>query len=76
MFNKWKGWVILSASLFFFGFGNFALAHEPIFGTGPHTIYKDEVGLELKYEREQSQYGYDQALHLHATYGLFSFFVF
>jgi len=70
MFNKWKGWVILSASLFFFGFGNFALAHEPIFGTGPHTIYKDGVGLELKYEREQSQYGYDQALHLHATYGL------
>ena len=70
MFRKWKGGFILSSSLYFLGFANFVSAHEPIFGTGPHTIYKDGIGLEMKYEREQSQYGYDQALHLHATYGL------
>ncbi len=70
MFRKWKGEFILSSSLYFLGFANFVSAHEPIFGTGPHTIYKDGIGLEMKYEREQSQYGYDQALHLHATYGL------
>ena len=38
-------------SLYLLGYANFAVAHEPIFGTGPHTIYKDGVGLELKYER-------------------------
>ena len=69
-FKKWKGRLILSMSLYLLGYANFAVAHEPIFGTGPHTIYKDGVGLELKYEREQSQHGYEQALHLHATYGL------
>ena len=69
MFKKLNGGLILTASLYFLGFADFAQAHEPIFGTGPHTIYKDGIGIELKYEREQSQHGYDQALHLHAAYG-------
>ncbi|MBC8259063.1 MAG: hypothetical protein H8E38_08605 [SAR324 cluster bacterium] len=69
MSKKWKKW-LSSASFVFLAFANFTQAHGPIFGTGPHTIYKDGVGIELKYEREQEQDGNEQALHLHATYGL------
>lgn len=70
MFKKWIRGLILSTSLYLLGFANLVQAHEPIFGIGPHTIYKDGIGLELEYEREQGEHGTEQALHYEVAYGL------
>lgn len=55
------------------GFGP-ACAHEPIFGLGPHTIYKGGVGIEVEFEGEESSgAGEDEkeyVLHNEIIYGV------
>lgn len=70
MIRKWKCGLALFISLALFGITDVVQAHEPIFGIGPHTIYKDGFGLELEYEREQGEDGYEQTLHYEVGYGL------
>lgn len=37
-----------------FAFVNPVIAHEPLFGLGPHTIFKDGVGIEMEVEGERA----------------------
>ena len=70
MFGNRRGRQAIVFGLGLLGSVSWVQAHEPIFGIGPHTIYKDGIGLELEYEREQSEHGTEQALHYEAAYGL------
>ena len=45
-------------------------AHEPIFGVGPRTIWKNGVGFEIEGERDQSRLENSWALHYEVLYGL------
>lgn len=49
---------------------NTAMAHDPVFGLGPHVLFKDgyEVALEVEAEKEVDEK--EQALVLDITYGL------
>ncbi len=49
--------VITAAILSIFLTSVSALAHEPIFGLGPHTIFKGGVGLEMEFEGEKASGG-------------------
>lgn len=57
IFNREHWWRWTALSLGFFVSSGWVQAHEPIFGIGPHTVYKDGIGLELEYEREQGEHG-------------------
>jgi len=46
------------------------LAHDPIFGLGPHVLFKDGFEIELEVESEQAGDEKEQALALELTYGL------
>ncbi len=46
--------VIAAVIFFVFSTSGSALAHEPIFGLGPHTIFKGGFGLEMEFEGEKS----------------------
>ncbi len=70
LFNRELLWKWTALSLGFVVSSGSVPAHEPIFGIGPHTVYKDGIGLELEYEREQEEHGTEQALHFEAAYGL------
>ncbi len=53
---------------------NSVFAHEPIFGLGPHTIYKGGFGLEMEFERESASNSNEKeknlVLHNEIIYGL------
>jgi len=46
--------VIAAVILSVFSTSGSAFAHEPIFGLGPHTIFKGGVGLEMEFEGEKA----------------------
>jgi hypothetical protein len=46
------------------------LRHEPIFGVGPRTIWKNGFGLQAGIDRDKSQREESLALEYHALYGI------
>ena len=49
-----------------------AFRHEPIFGVGPRTIWKNGFGLEVGLDRDKSRREESWGLEYHAIYGLTS----
>lgn len=45
---------ILVTIIFLASFPGHGLAHEPLFGLGPHTIFKGGIGIESKFEKEHA----------------------
>ncbi len=70
MNQKWKTSLLLPASLLLLSAPEVSQAHEPIFGIGPHTIYKDGIGIGAEYEKEQTVKGKEQTLNYDLSYGL------
>lgn len=49
-----------------------ALAHDPIFGAGPHVLFKNGFEVAVEIESEKSGNEKEQALALEVTYGITS----
>jgi len=47
-----------------------AMAHDPVFGIGPHVLFKDGVEVALEVESEKAGRDDEQGLALELTYGL------
>jgi hypothetical protein len=47
-----------------------ASAHDPVFGLGPHVLFKDGVEVAIETEAEKAGSDREQALALELTYGL------
>lgn len=47
-----------------------ALAHDPVFGLGPHVLFKDGVEISPEFESTEAGSAQQRALNLHLTYGL------
>ncbi len=47
-----------------------ALAHDPVFGIGPHVLFKDGIEVAAEMESEQAGDDKEQALALELTYGI------
>lgn len=67
------GWVVLLLGIGL-SWPPVGLAHEPIFGLGPHTIFRGGVGIEMELEHERET-GLEEveratALHTELLYGL------
>lgn len=66
--------VITSVFLAVFCTSGPGYAHEPIFGLGPHTIFKDGLGLEMEIEGEKAsgkgEVEKDFTIHTELIYGL------
>ncbi len=43
--------------IFLFIYIHFSLAHEPIFGIGPGTIFKGGIGIETEYKKNEKEEG-------------------
>ena len=56
--------------LFAFAAPTLALAHEPIFGLGAHTLYKGGYGVEVEFEGEKAGDEKKSAIEYHLSYGL------
>lgn len=61
---------LLGLTLVLASLQSFSYAHEPIFGIGPRTIWKNGLGLEIEAERDQSHLENSWALHYEAIYGI------
>ncbi len=66
--------LIIATGLFILLFPCASEAHEPIFGLGPHTIYKGGVGIEAEFEGEEASGGGEEekeyVLHNEIIYGV------
>ena len=47
-----------------------AMAHDPIFGIGPHVLYRGGVEIATEFDAEKAGKEQEQALSLEVTYGL------
>ncbi len=69
-----KRHLIIAASLFILLSPYTSEAHEPIFGLGPHTIFKGGVGVEVEIEGEKAsgagQVEKETVLHTEIIYGI------
>jgi hypothetical protein len=61
--------LLVTGSLALFGCG-VALAHDPVFGPGPHVLYKEGVEVHIGVHREKAGQEKEAELGLELTYGL------
>jgi len=62
--------VVLATGLMIAILSSPAIAHDPIFGLGPHVLFKDGFEIAADIETEKTGDDKDQALALEVTYGL------
>ncbi len=70
MYSKPSNWSFLGASVWFALQSGAALAHDPVFGIGPHVLFKG--GVEAAVEVAQAKVGdeKDKELTLQAVFGI------
>ncbi|MEE9591755.1 MAG: transporter [Thermodesulfobacteriota bacterium] len=56
--------------LFWLLYSGIAIAHEPIFGLGAHTLYQGGYGIEVEWEGEEAGDEKESAIEYNITYGI------
>jgi len=67
---KFVNWPLWGASVLLAMHSSSALAHDPVFGIGPHVLFKDGMEAALEIYREKAGEEIESELGLEVTYGI------
>ncbi len=67
---KFVNWPLLGVSMLLTIHSNSTLAHDPVFGIGPHVLFKDGMEAALEIYREKDDKDIKSELGLEVTYGI------
>jgi len=67
---KFVSWPLLGASALLVIYSNTAFAHDPVFGIGPHVLFKNGMEAALETSRKKSGKKTEAELGLELTYGI------
>ncbi|MCH8104274.1 MAG: hypothetical protein IIC58_02040 [Proteobacteria bacterium] len=63
-------WILLGASLLITAYNGVVLAHDPVFGIGPHVLFKEGFEISIVVAREKAGMEKESELGLEFVYGI------
>ena len=63
-------WILLCASLLITAYKGVVLAHDPVFGIGPHVLFKEGFEISIVVAREKAGMEKESELGLEFVYGI------